>query len=227
MHEGCWFGCNIEKSPQAPITLAPRSVSNLSSRNLQEGTIHGMGFRSASRFVWLAGVFGLAASVALIAQDSSHRGRKYKAPPPTSHIDVTILRREDSKPIENAAVVFQLEGDKGNMELKTDEDGKTMIDVLPTGSKVVVQVIAKGYQTYGGDYTIDKSQMAILVKLRRPGEQYSIYDNHPEAANANPNADKDKSGDSAKDADKQDGAKDQPSDSSNSAKPDGSQPQPQ
>ncbi|HEY6490329.1 MAG: carboxypeptidase-like regulatory domain-containing protein [Terracidiphilus sp.] len=192
-----------------------------------------MGFRIASRIVWFAGVFGLAASVALLAQDSIHRGRKYKAPPPTSHVDITILRRNDSKPIENAAVVFQLEGDKGNMELKTDEDGKTMIDVLPTGSKVLMQVIAKGYQTYGGEYDIDKAQLAIQVKLRRPGEQYSIYENHPQAANADPKAEQDKSGDaqkdsSAKDADKQDGAKDQPSKDqpSDSAKPDSSQPQP-
>lgn len=195
-----------------------------------------MGFRSASRLVWFAGVFGLAASVALLAQDSSHRGRKYKAPPPTSHVDVTILRREDAKPIENAAVVFQLENDKGNMELKTDEDGKTMIDVLPTGSKVVLQVIAKGYQTYGGEYDINKPQLAIQVKLRRPGEQYSIYENHPEAANANPNADKDKSGDAAKDsskdADKQEGAKDpqstdQSPKESSASKPDSNSSQPQ
>ena len=34
------------------------------------------------------------------------------------------------------------------------------------------------------DYKIDKPEMAIEVKLKRPGQQYSIYDNHPEAANA-------------------------------------------
>lgn len=196
-----------------------------------------MGFRIASRIVWFAGVFGLAASVALLAQDSIHRGRKYKAPPPTSHVDITILRRNDSKPIENAAVVFQLEGDKGNMELKTDEDGKTMIDVLPTGSKVLLQVIAKGFQTYGSDYTIDKAQMAVVVKLKRPGQQYSIYDNHPETADADKGTDKDNSADatkeksakdsSQKDAAPKDATKSQPSDPPNppSPKPDSSQPQ--
>jgi hypothetical protein len=196
-----------------------------------------MWLRRISRFALFAGVFSLLASVAVFAQDSSHRGRKYKSPPPTSHVDVTILRRDDGKPIENAAVVFQLEGDKGNMELKTDEDGKTMIDVLPTGSKVLLQVIAKGYQTFGGDYTINKPQMAILVKLRRPGAQYSIYEKHPDAATADQGAGKDNSSgsgnDSAtKDPDKQSGSKDssnQPSDSSSSpsAKPDNGQSKPQ
>jgi hypothetical protein len=178
----------------------------------------------------VAAALGVVVSLSLSAQDTTHRGRKYKAPPPTSRVDVTILRNDDGKPIENAAVVFQLEGDKGNMELKTDEDGKTMIDVLPTGSKVLVQVIAKGYQTYGGDYQIDKPQMAIQLKLKRPGQQYSIYDNHPEAAAQGKTPDKpadDASKDSsAKDSSSKDAAKDQSSSQSGS-KPDNSQSQPQ
>ena len=61
------------------------------------------------------------------------------------------------------------------MELKTNEDGKSVIDVLPTGSNMRLQIIAKGYQTYGQDYKIDKSDMTFGVRLKRPGEQYSIY----------------------------------------------------
>ncbi len=88
----------------------------------------------------------------------------------------------NGKPIENAAVVFHpMEGekDKGNMELKTNEDGKTIIDVLPIGDTVRLQVIARGFQTYGDDYKIDKAEMAIEIRLRRPGEQYSIYKQSP------------------------------------------------
>ena len=182
-----------------------------------------MSYRRSYRFAVLAVVVALAASLASVAQDTSHRGRKYKAPPPTSRIDVTILRNDDGKPIENAAVIFHLEGDKGNMELKTNEDGKTVIDVLPTGSKVLVQVIAKGFQTYGGDYNVDKAEMTIQVKLKRPGQQYSIYDNHPEAAAAG------KAPDASKDAGAKDGSQDDSSASSKKpdSKPDASQPQPQ
>jgi hypothetical protein len=84
-------------------------------------------------------------------QDTSKRGRKYKAPPPTARIEVTVLRDVNGKPIENAAVIFHpMEGekDKGNMELKTNEDGKAIIDVLPIGDTVRLQIIAKGFQTY-------------------------------------------------------------------------------
>jgi 5-hydroxyisourate hydrolase-like protein (transthyretin family) len=143
--------------------------------------------------VFLAG-FGLAvSSLAANAQDSSKRGRKYKSPPPTARIEVTVLRDNSGKPIENAAVVFHpMEGEKdeGNMELKTNEDGKTIIDVLPIGDTIRVQVIAKGFQTFGQDYKVDKAQLAIEIRMKRPGEQYSIYKNHDQSADAAPKPDK-------------------------------------
>lgn len=138
-----------------------------------------------------AGLALVVGSLSLNAQDTDKRGRKYKAPPDTARIEVTILRDFNGKPIENAAVIFHpLEGqlDKGNMELKTNEDGKTIIDVLPIGDTVRMQVIAKGFQTYGGDYKIEKSEMAIGIRLKRPGEQYSIYKSHGQKADADKDA---------------------------------------
>ena len=129
------------------------------------------------RFLIFAAACLALGSVSLSAQDSAHRGRKYKPPPPTSKIEVTVVRDSDSKPIENAAVIFHLGGDKGNMELKTNEDGKSIIDVLPIGSTMRLQILAKGFQTYGEDYKIDKPEMSFDVRLKRPGEQYSIYKN--------------------------------------------------
>jgi hypothetical protein len=140
--------------------------------------------RRCSRFAVVSVFLALAVCLTALAQDSHYRGRKYKAPPPTSRITVTILRNDDGKPIENAAVIFHMVSEKGNMELKTNEDGKTVIDVLPTNSEVLLQVIARGYQTYGQNYKIDKSRMAIEVKLKRPGQQYSIYTMHEDKADA-------------------------------------------
>lgn len=136
--------------------------------------------------VILAGFALFAGALSLHSQDdTSRRGRKYKAPPPTSRIEVTIVKDFNGKPIENAAVVFhpmQGEKDEGNMELKTNEDGKAIIDVLPIGDTVRLQVIAHGYQTYGEDYKVDKAEMAIGIRMKRPGEQYSIYKSHDAAA---------------------------------------------
>jgi hypothetical protein len=116
-------------------------------------------------------------------QTDVKRGRKYTPPPPMARIEVSVVRESSGKPISNAAVVFHpMEGekDKGNMELKTNEEGKCIIDVLTLGDVVRLQVIANGYQTFGDDYKIDTAEKQIVVKMKRPGEQYSIYKSHPE-----------------------------------------------
>lgn len=139
--------------------------------------------RSLSRFcVILASLVFLAGLTVFHAQDQDHRGRKYKAPPPSSRINVTVLKADNGKPIQDAHVIFHpIEGDKdkGAMELKTDEDGKISIDVIPIGDTVRLQIIANGYQTYGQDYQVDRPNLTWEVCLRRPGAQYSIYTHHP------------------------------------------------
>ena len=170
-------------------------------------------YRTPSRFLTIAVALLAISGMTLGAQDPPHRGRKYKPPPPTSRIEVTVLRDADSKPIENASVIFHLDGDKGNMELKTNEDGKSIIDVLPTGSTMRLQIIAKGFQTYGQDYKIDKSDMTFGIRMKRPGEQYSIYKPHDDDADAQKD---DKNGDSGsqKDPPPAGATKDKPSDPS-------------
>ena len=143
----------------------------------------------------------LASLTASAQQQPSNRGRKFKAPPPTARIEVTVVRDVNDKPISNAAVIFHIVGgEKGNMELKTNEDGKAIIDVLPIGDTVRLQIIAKGFQTYGEDFKIDKAEIAIEIKMKRPGEQYSIYKNHPQAADAGKGADADKTAKPSSDA---------------------------
>ena len=176
-------------------------------------------FRSAIPIRRLALAASLVLALATLAHaqdDNSKRGRKYKAPPPTAHFEITVLRATTGKPIENAAVIFHpLAGgkDDGNMELKTNEDGKTTLDLLEIGSNVRVQIIAPGFQTYGQDYKIDKDNIVVEVKLKRPTKQYSIYE-HPESADAAPKsgdaAPKDPAPDAAQDAPKADTPKDAP-----------------
>ena len=127
-------------------------------------------------------VLALLPLAACAQQKAVNRGRKFKMPPPTARIEVTVVRDTDGKPIENAAVIFHaMEGerDRGNMELKTNEEGKSVIDVMPIGDVVRLQIIAKGFQTFGDDYKIDKDELSIDIRMRRPGEQYSIYKDHP------------------------------------------------
>jgi hypothetical protein len=139
----------------------------------------------SQRALWskLALVFCLTLlSLQALGQDSpTRRGRKYKPPPDTSHIVVQVLKKANGKPIMNAAVVFNPTKDGkdiGSLEVKTDPDGKAIIDVIPTGSVVRVQIIADGYATYAEDYQIDEASREILVSMVRPREQVSAYEDN-------------------------------------------------
>ncbi len=106
-------------------------------------------------------------------------GRKYKAPPETAHIEVLVTKKTNGKPIMNAAVVFHSKKDgrdEGNMEVKTDPEGKASIDVIPTGSDLTVQVIANGFATFAGEYVVDASTKQIAVAMLRPQAQVSAYE---------------------------------------------------
>lgn len=119
----------------------------------------------------------------LHAQDDDSKferhGRKYKAPPETSEIEVTVLKGFNKKPVVNAAVVFhpvdQDGKDEGFLEMKTDPDGKAKIDVIPTGSTVRIQVIATGFATFAQDYHLEEPQKKVTISLLRPRAQVSTF----------------------------------------------------
>ncbi len=128
--------------------------------------------------VLVAGIGLVPSPLAQGAGQNDSRGRKYKAPPPAANIQITVLKDFNGKPIANAHVIFHpTEGDrdKGSLETKTDEDGKATVDVIPIGDTVTLQVIVNGYQTYGKSYKIDKADMSMEIRLKRPSGQYSIY----------------------------------------------------
>jgi hypothetical protein len=119
------------------------------------------------------------ASSMMLAQEQIKHGRKYKPPPETSKITVQVTKKFNGKPIMNAAVIFNpfdKDGnDIGNLEVKTDPEGRATIDIIPTGSTVRVQVIASGYATFAQDYEIDQTSHDIAVAMVRPQEQVSSY----------------------------------------------------
>src|SRR5258708_7686531 len=101
---------------------------------------------------------------------------------PMSDLRFVVVRDSDGKPVRNAEVVLhpvKRKGKqaKGEMELKTDAEGRTNIDGVPYGP-LRVQVLAPHFQTFGEDYEINKPETEITVKLKRPGGQYSVYENH-------------------------------------------------
>ena len=123
---------------------------------------------SAVMIVLGVGMIGLA-----VAQDDDG---------PMSDLRFVVVRDYNGKPVRNAAVVLHPVNRKGKqsrggLELKTDGEGRANIDGIPYGP-LRVQVLAPGFQTFGEDYKIDRAETQITVKLKRPGGQYSVYENH-------------------------------------------------
>jgi hypothetical protein len=119
--------------------------------------------------------------LALVAVAAAQRGEDQE---PTAVLNFLILKDDNGKPIRSAIVIMHAvntngKQGKGGIEVKTDADGKTSFDGIPYG-KLRVQVLASGFQTFGDDYIVDRAMMDFTIKLKRPSNQYSIYQDHPE-----------------------------------------------
>jgi hypothetical protein len=111
-----------------------------------------------------------------------------------SSIKFAVLKDDNGKPIRNAAVILHPVGQsgkqsRGGFELKTNSEGKTESDGIPYGM-LRVQVIANGFQTFGQDYTINQPQQELVIRLKRPQGQYSIYESHSGDGGSTPPKDK-------------------------------------
>jgi hypothetical protein len=125
--------------------------------------------------------FGIPVVLTILAMAGAAFGQKDKEEP-TSFVYFVVVKDDNGKPVRNAAVILHAvnakgKQERGDMELKTDPDGKTNFDGIPYGM-LRVQVLAVGFQTFGEDYDIEKGKTEITIKLKRPQGQYSVYDDH-------------------------------------------------
>jgi hypothetical protein len=138
--------------------------------------------RFSERLAWLLPALCLllvmaAATVPLIGQK--------EADAPTALVSFVVLKDDTGKPVRNAAVILHPvnthgKQERGGLELKTNQDGQASFDGLPLGP-MRVQVIAPGFQTYGEDFDVKTSKLDVTIRLKRPKQQYSIYDDHSAA----------------------------------------------
>lgn len=107
---------------------------------------------------------------------------------PIMAADMTKVRVKvtnlDGKPVDRASVIVKFV--KGHSvvklgkkvmthwEMRTNQEGIAKIPELPQG-ELLVQVIAKGYQTYGGTFDVAEDEKTIEVKLNPPQQQYSAH----------------------------------------------------
>ncbi len=90
-----------------------------------------------------------------------------------------IVTAGENKPIGNASVYVRFNTSGGflrhekqvEMNFKTNQDGSVKVPELPQG-KVLIQVIAKGWHTYGKWYDVEKDEETIAIKLEPPPHWY-------------------------------------------------------
>jgi hypothetical protein len=124
---------------------------------------------------------GLLSIFALVGAAAAQRDQTQE---PTAMLSFIVVKEDNSKPVRSAAVILHPvnangKQSRGGLELKTDADGKTSFEEIPYGT-LRVQVLASGFQTFGEDYRVDRAKMDVIIKLKRPQGQYSIYQDHPE-----------------------------------------------
>lgn len=102
--------------------------------------------------------------------------------------DLTALQVEvkdlQGKPVDRASVIVRFVQGRSkakfgkkirtSWELRTNQQGLAKIPPIPQG-KILVQVIAKGYQTYGQTHEIEEEEKTVEVKLKPPQPQYSAH----------------------------------------------------
>jgi hypothetical protein len=123
--------------------------------------------------------FLLAATLGLAAQDPS--APPANAPAQTTQptrLTIEVTGGEKSLPVENASVYVKyieqrtLRKDKKlELNVKTNREGIAHVPEAPLG-RVLIQIIADGWKTYGRWYDITDPQQVIKVRLEKPPKWY-------------------------------------------------------
>lgn len=105
------------------------------------------------------------------------------AGPPMTTLKVEVKTLSD-KPVERASVIVTFVSGRDYVKLgkkihttwqtKTNQEGVAKMPPLPQGN-IRVQVISKGYMTFGQIFEVTEEERTIEVKLSPPQPQYSAH----------------------------------------------------
>ena len=94
------------------------------------------------------------------------------------------VKSKSGKPVEGASVIVKFV--KGHSvaklgkkirkewELRTNQEGSVKIPPIPQG-QILIQIIAKDYQTFGKVFDIDEENKTVDIELNPPQPQYSAH----------------------------------------------------
>ena len=121
-----------------------------------------------------------ALGILVRAQAAQAPGAKTPAPSSnqTSRVTIEVSGGEKETPVENASVYLKyveerkIKKDKQvELNVKTNRDGAAHVPEAPLG-RVLIQVVADGWKTYGRWYDIADAKQVIKVHLEKPPRWY-------------------------------------------------------
>ncbi|HLX43857.1 MAG TPA: hypothetical protein VKR43_10500 [Bryobacteraceae bacterium] len=107
---------------------------------------------------------------------------------PVVAADLTTLKivvtNQNNRPVDNASVVVKFVQGRSKAKfgakirtewnLKTSQEGVAKLPSIPQG-KILIQIIAKNYQTFGQTFDIDEAEKTVEIKLNPPQAQFSAH----------------------------------------------------
>ena len=94
------------------------------------------------------------------------------------HITIAVTGGEGKQPVDNASVYVKyvqartvMKDKKIEMNLKTNLSGVCRVPEIPSG-KILIQVIAEGWKTYGEYFDVNQAEQTINITLVRPPKWY-------------------------------------------------------
>lgn len=124
-----------------------------------------------------AGLIGMSMSPAAGQQDKNATPPKAEAPSAFNRLRIEVTGGESDKPVENASVYLKtveqhtIKDKKTEVNVKTNQSGIAHIPEAPQG-RVLIQVVADGWKTYGHWYDITDAKQTIKIHLDRPPKWY-------------------------------------------------------
>ena len=95
-----------------------------------------------------------------------------------------VVKAQSGKPVERASVVVRFvqghsvvklgKAIRTTFELRTGQEGEAQVPSIPQG-KIRVQIIAKGFQTFGQVYDVSEEEKKIEITLNPPQQQYTSH----------------------------------------------------
>ena len=133
-------------------------------------------YRSYLTSVILVGFAVILLPAALSAQSGSKPAKEKESGTTKLRIEVTAGEAGDA--VEGASVYVRFEearkfakDKKVEQNWKTNKEGVVKVPNVPRG-KVLIQVIAPGWKTFGQWFDLDKDEQTIKIRLQKPPRWY-------------------------------------------------------